>query len=181
MEEFFDMYDENGSHIGVWPKSRAHTPDAGAFHKAVHIWFVNNAGGGGRILVQKRSAAKKQSPNKWDIPSAGHVNAGEDCLTACVRETQEELGIKLPKSKFKFQCERVDKKPWEFSQHYLVKCDIKTEDMTLDPREVAEIKWFSLPDFEKLLYSDDFVAHSKDYKDTVLGFITLALVTGPTD
>ena len=43
--------------------------------------------------MQKRAATKKKSPNKYDMPSAGHVDAGETLLQAYVRETEEELGL----------------------------------------------------------------------------------------
>jgi 16S rRNA (adenine1518-N6/adenine1519-N6)-dimethyltransferase len=33
-------------------------------------------------------------PERWDSSAAGHVDAGEDYLTAAVREIGEELGIK---------------------------------------------------------------------------------------
>ena len=103
------------------------------------------------------------------------MNAGEDLLTACQRETEEELGIKLQKSEFEFQCETLNQKGWEFAQHYLVRNNTKIEDMTLQSDEVAEVKWLSVKDFEKLLYSDEFVPHTKEYKDTVLSFIKKAL------
>ena len=126
-------------------------------------------------MVQKRSTTKKKYPNKWDIPSAGHIDAGEDLLTGCVRETFEELGINLPKSALEFQLEMVNEKGWELSQQYLVFNNTKTEDMKLDPEEVAEVKWLTPTEFEKLLYSDDFVPHRKEYKETVLEFIKNAI------
>jgi len=54
---------------------------------------------------------------------------------------------------------------------YLLRVNIGIKDMKLDPEEVAQAKWLSLKDFEKLFYSAEFVAHKKEYKDTVLAFI----------
>jgi len=170
--ELLDIFDKTGKHIGTMEREEAHKENVGVYHKPVHIWFVND---NGEVLVQKRAAIKKQHPNEWDIPSAGHVDAGEDLLTACQRETEEELGIKLSKEKFQFQCETLNQKGWEFAQHYLVRDNTKIENMTIDPKEVAEVRWLSLKDFEKLLYSVEFVPHSKEYKDTVLKFIKKAL------
>ncbi|MCL2540621.1 MAG: NUDIX domain-containing protein [Firmicutes bacterium] len=172
--ELLDVFDKNGKFVGTMTREEAHKENAGVYHKPVHIWFVNSEGGGS-MLVQKRASTKKQYPSKWDIPSAGHVDAGEDLLTACQRETREELGINLPKERFVFQCETLNQKGWEFAQHYLVTDDTKVEDMALDPNEVEAVKWLSLCDFEKLLYSDEFVPHMEQYKSTVLHFIKKAL------
>lgn len=65
-----------------------------------------NSGGG--ILVQKHDAGKKHFPNKYDIPSAGHVHAGEKPIEAYVRETKEELGIDTKEDDFVFLTE------WKF-------------------------------------------------------------------
>ena len=112
----------------------------------------------------------------WDIPSAGHVDAGEDLLDACVRETFEELGIRLTKDEFIFQCQIIERSQWELSQQYLVKNVTKTESMKINHDEIADLNWLSLEKFNELLYSEDFVPHSKEYKDTVVTFIKRALL-----
>ena len=43
----------------------------------------------GEVLVQKRSANKKQAPNKWGM-TAGHVDAGEESMQVAKREVLEE-------------------------------------------------------------------------------------------
>lgn len=45
------------------------------------------------VLIQKRSMLKDVFPGAWDISSAGHVDAGEECDAAAVRELTEELGV----------------------------------------------------------------------------------------
>ena len=75
--EMLDVFDINGKHVGTMERKKAHGENAGAYHKAVHIWFVNDKG---EILVQKRADFKYEHPNMWDIPSAGHVDAGESLL-----------------------------------------------------------------------------------------------------
>lgn len=49
---------------------------------------------GGRIFVQKRSSSRRLFPDTWDLVG-GHVEAGEDLLTALGREITEETGWRL--------------------------------------------------------------------------------------
>lgn len=164
MEELFDTFDKNGNFLGVQTKSFCHSENPGCYHKPVWIWIVN---GGGKILVQKRALTKKQNPGKWDMPSAGHVDAGETCLEACVRETQEELGLNFKQKDFIFLKEYRFEKGWELAQVYLLKTDKNIKDMTLPKEEVAEVKWLSYDEFIKLFYSPQFCSFTNEYKDWV--------------
>lgn len=164
MEEMFDVYDKEGRWLGVRPKSFCHSKNPGVYHKPVWIWIVNSKN---EVLVQKRALTKKHMPGKWDAPSAGHVEAGEDFLSACERETREELGVIVPRSKFVFQKEILSEKVWELGQVYLLVLDIDIKDCILQTEEVAEICWLSFAKFKDLLYSECFVPYDKSYKDWV--------------
>ncbi len=164
MEEIFDVYDINGNHVGTKPKSFCHSENPGVYHKAVWIWIKR----GGQILVQKRAMTKKNSPGKWDMPSAGHVDAGETLLQACVRETFEELGIKARQKDFVFLKEWLNQKGWEFAEIYLLKSNKDISEMKLQKEEVECVKWLDYDEFVKLLYSPDFCNHAKEYKDWVV-------------
>ncbi len=164
MEEMLDTFDIDGNFLGVKPRSFCHGENPGCFHKPVWIWFKNS---NGEILVQKRALTKKKSPGKWDMPSAGHIDAGETCLQGCVRETKEELGIDLKESDFIFLKEFVNLRGWELAQIYLAYTDVKAEDMTLQKEEVECVKWLTYDEFVKLLFSNDFCNHSQEYKQWV--------------
>jgi len=164
MEEMLDTFDINGKFLGVNSREFCHSENPRVFHKTVWIWIVNSKG---KILVQKRSKTKKVCPGKWDMPSAGHIDSGESVLSACVRETNEELGITLQEKDFIFLREFIDVKGWEIAQVYLLKKDIEIEDISLQAEEVECVKWLSYDDFVKLFYSNDFCNHDKKYKDWV--------------
>lgn len=165
MEEFFDTYDEQGNFVGVRSKSFCHSKNPGVYHKPVWIWVINKETG--EILVQKRAKTKKKSPNKYDMPSAGHVLAGESLLDACVRETREELGLDVKKEDFEFIKEWKNQRGWEFAEIFLLKTNAKISDMTLQEEEVAEVKWLGYDEFVKLFYSEEFCGHAKEYKDWI--------------
>ena len=164
MEEMLDTFDINGNLVGVQTRSFCHSENPGVYHKSVWIWIVNS---NKQILVQKRALTKKKSPGKWDMPVAGHVDAGESCLQGCVRETLEELGIKTKEDDFIFLKEFVKQSGWEFVQVYLLKNDTKIEDVKLQTEEVEQVKWLNYDEFVKLLYSDEFCNHAEEYKDWV--------------
>ena len=165
MEEIFDVYDINGKHVGTRPKSFCHSENPGVYHKPVWIWIKNDKG---QILVQKRALTKKKSPGKWDMPSAGHVDAGETLLQACVRETYEELGIKARQKDFIFLKEWLNQKGWEFAEIYLLKTNKAVSEMKLQKEEVECVNWLDYDEFVKLLYSPEFCNHAKEYKDWVV-------------
>ncbi len=162
MEEMFDTYDREGNFLGVKPKSFCHSENPGCYHKAVWIWIVNEKG---ELLIQKRAACKKHHPNKYGAPSAGHVDAGEKLLEACVRETKEELGLDTKESDYKFWGEMFIGECWEFAETYLLETTAKIEDMVLQPEEVAEVKYLSFDEFVKIIHSDEFCVHHHKYND----------------
>ena len=170
MEEMLDVFDGNGNFVKIVSKKEAHQIENGKvvfpyYHKNVHIWFVNDKG---ECLVQKRAACKKNLPNLWDIPSAGHVQAGEDLISACQRETLEELDLKFSGSKFEYCGEFVYEEAKEFTYHYMVHDNTPIAKLTLQKEEVAEAKWLPFDEFNKFIYSNEFCPHPKEYKEFVL-------------
>lgn len=101
------------------------------------------------------------------MPSAGHVDAGETLLQACVRETREELGLMTKESDYIFLKEMLNQRGWEFAEIYLLKTSAALSDFKLQTEEVAEVKYLSYDEFVKLLYSEDFCSHAKEYKDWI--------------
>lgn len=53
-KEYFDILDDNGNKTGKI-KLRSEVHRDGDWHKAVHIWILNQSGD---ILLQRRSATK---------------------------------------------------------------------------------------------------------------------------
>ncbi len=55
-----------------------------------------------QVLFQKRTATKRTWPNHFDISAAGHIDLGEDPITAAIRETKEEIGIDVASNDLQF-------------------------------------------------------------------------------
>lgn len=89
--ERFDVVDENDQVVGSEFRDVIHVNNLR--HRAAHMLLFNASG---ELYLQKRSIWKDRNPARWDSSAAGHVDAGEDYLTAARRELQEELGIEAP-------------------------------------------------------------------------------------
>ena len=86
-DELWDVYDEYRVKTGrTHPRGKL-IPD-GDYHLVVHVCVQN---GEGKILLTQRSP-NKGFPHKWEW-TGGSALAGEDSLSAAIRELQEETGI----------------------------------------------------------------------------------------
>lgn len=90
MAEFFDIYDEQGNHAGIAPRSECHGNPA-LIHCTAHVVVKHPETGA--LLLQKRRMDKDIQPGKWDTAVGGHLDCGESFLIAAVRELAEELGV----------------------------------------------------------------------------------------
>lgn len=87
--ELFDLVDLDDRVIGQVRRGEAHRNPA-LIHRSVQVLVFSHDG---RVLLQKRSAAKDLFPNYWCASASGHVASGEDYLTTARRELAEELGV----------------------------------------------------------------------------------------
>lgn len=83
MAEYFDLLSPTGEPLGITKERNAVHRD-GDWHPSVHIFVIQ----GDRVLLQRRKWDKESFPGKLDLACTGHVDAGEDYLTAARRELQ---------------------------------------------------------------------------------------------
>jgi isopentenyl-diphosphate delta-isomerase type 1 len=171
MEECIDIVDDAGNLTGEKElKSLAHKN--GDRHKTVHIWIINSKG---ELLIQRRSPAKENHPNLWDISYAGHISAGETPLRAAMREAKEELNVVVEENDLKYLF-TIDSPrtvlndgayiDHEFQDVYLLKIDRDISNFKLKAEEVAEIKWIPWRELQKIIQdgSAEFVPHQQEYE-----------------
>ncbi|MBE6959270.1 MAG: NUDIX domain-containing protein [Ruminococcaceae bacterium] len=87
--ELWDVLDENRQPTGRLHRRGETLPD-GDYHLTVHVWTRRRDG---KFLLTKRSA-NKTFPLMWET-TAGSAVAGDDSLSAALREVREETGLIL--------------------------------------------------------------------------------------
>lgn len=87
--EIFPLVDEQGNVIGSATRSECHS-GSGLLHPVVHLHVFDSEG---RLYLQRRPLWKDIQPGKWDTAVGGHVDFGEDTISALRREAREELGL----------------------------------------------------------------------------------------
>ena len=155
-KEYFDILDEHGNKTGK-VKLRGDVHRDGDWHKAVHIWIINN---NGDILLQRRCATKDSNPNKLDISSAGHLSAGDDSLTGAIRELKEELNLEVTPNELQFikTLKRSSKYTDtfinnEFDDLYILRTNKKLEDLEFQKEEISEIFFVPYKEFKNMVNS----------------------------
>jgi 8-oxo-dGTP diphosphatase len=102
-----------------------------------------------KVLVQKRSADSKFFPNYLTFPG-GHVDEGEDVVTAVVREVFEETGIKLISEDVQLRISAInnhmDRKQVWFAHGFYSEISEYVEPKSTDEGEVF---WMNIDEFKK--------------------------------
>lgn len=151
--EFIDILNSDGSFSGS-KASRKDIHDKGFWHAEIRVWIVNE---NNNILVQRRSFDKDVNPGMLSVSAGGHIDAGETPLVGAIRETEEEVGITFSKKDFILldTVKLPESLPgWinnAFYYIYLVQTRNRISDFSVQKSEVAEIKYMSLEDIEKII------------------------------
>ena len=90
MSEYFDILNPDGTPTGKIKERNAVHHD-GDLHGSVHIWLFRDS----KVLLQKRRDDKESFPSCYDAACTGHISAGETPIEAAIRETEEEISLKL--------------------------------------------------------------------------------------
>lgn len=141
IESPITFVDENDNVIGMGSKKEAW--EKGISHRIVRIFLFNSKG---ELLITKRADNLSSLSGRWDQSAAGHVDVGEDYITAANRELEEEVGvgnIKLTqKGKFfHIDKDEEDKIKKRFTMLYT---GIFDGEIKLDSKDVSEIRWIDV-------------------------------------
>ena len=160
-DELLQCFDENETPTEIQPRSEVKKNPPRWWYGVVRIFVVNKAR---EILISKRAETLASNPGKWQAFFGGHVGAGEDFLSVAQRELEEEAGIAVAKSELHFITEGKKPEKLVHYKNYAVFFDGDISKLNIQPSEVAEIKWVSIPDFLKAFGSFSEKFHFTDQK-----------------
>ena len=131
-DELWDIYDGAGNKTGRVQR-RGDPLAPGDCHLCVHVWIRDTAG---RFLLTRR-APEKSGAGLWEC-TGGSALAGEDSLSAALREAKEETGIALePKNgrlAFRFSGAHYHCDVW------LCRQALRLSDVVLQPGETCAFR-----------------------------------------
>lgn len=143
--EMFPVVDEDGKEISRASRNLCHDGKSMLLHPVVHLHLFNKKG---ELFLQKRASTKDLLPGKWDTSVGGHLNPGETPEEALRRETEEELGIKA--EKFRFRKKYI----WESSRERELVYSftgISEEKPVVNPDEIDDGRFWSLTEIRNNL------------------------------
>lgn len=149
-EPLVQLVDANDQPAGG--ASKADIFKDGLLHRIARIMLFDESG---MVLIQKRLADKTLFPGCWDNSAAGHVDEGEDYLTAAKRELSEEIGVEADlkeASYYRAYSEDRNKRLDRFTKIYTATIAHDSK-FSLQPQEVAEVKWVSVDSLLDLVSS----------------------------
>lgn len=157
-DELWDIYDADRNLTGRTHR-RGDYLNPGDYHLTVHVWMLNRDG---KFLLTKRSP-NKGFPNMWES-TGGSALAGDDSLTAAIREVREETGLHLDPNRgevlYKLQGEDYFVDIWLFRQ------DFDLDDVVLLEGETCDKMYASAEDILRLRQEGKLVPFS--YLDRLL-------------
>ena len=147
--ELWDILDGNGNKTGKLHK-RGDAMKDGEYRLLVQIWIKNSKG---EFLISKRSPKKQDKGNLWEC-TGGSAIAGEDSLTAALRETKEELGLMLNPNKgekiYSYTSYDCFINAWLFYE------DFDISEVVLQEDETCAAKWASKGEIMKMIDEGEF-------------------------
>lgn len=142
--ELWDLLDKDGNPLGITHVRGEKLPE-GTYHRTVEIFTVNPQN---KLLVTLRDTNKDIYPNLWEV-TGGSAVAGEDSLTAAIRELYEETGIVAAANELVFLKSSFGKT--NLNDIYLTFQNVKASEIKLQAGETVDAKWIEFNEFESMM------------------------------
>ena len=160
-KEIWDVYDSHGNMTGRFTE-RGRRLAPGDYHLVVQVWKHN---GKGLWLIDRRSPRKHGWSGMWET-TGGSALAGDDSLTAALRETKEELGIDLDPNKgtlFKrLPRQEKDGHTWLLDV-WVFEWAGSIHDIEFEDGETCEAAWASADTIQEMMATGQFIAAAETY------------------
>lgn len=136
-DEILDLVNRNDEIIGeINRKDYARLLSEGlGYIRAVDMFILNDKG---QIYVPTRTSDKTIAPNGLDYSVGGHVSSGEDYITTLIRETEEELNIKIQEKDVEFVAEMISDEIRYIRHIFLLR---RNQTPDFNPNDFVSAEW----------------------------------------
>lgn len=153
--EIWDVLDEKGNKTGRYVE-RGRKMATGDYHLVVYVWKHN---GKGEWLINKRAPRVSDTLGGMWETTGGSAIAGDDSLTAALRETKEELGIDLdPKKGVLFHRtahKGINSHAW--LDVWIFKHDCPIETICFQEGETCDTMWATADKIREMMAAGEFL------------------------
>lgn len=137
-----ELVDDAGHTIGADTVAATHEPP-GRLHRAFSVLLVAPDG---RVLLQRRAAAKTRFPLRWANSCCGHPAPGESLVEAANKRLAEELGTGpfdlTEVGVYVYYAEDPATGRVEFEYDHVLRGEVPADvPLRPDDGEVAEVRW----------------------------------------
>lgn len=156
--EIWDVLDVNGNKTGRYAE-RGRKMATGDYHIIVHVWKRNSKG---EWLIDKRTPryGRDHLDGKWET-TGGCAIAGDDSLSAALRETKEELGIDLDPMNgtlFNRTARRGDNGHTWFEDAWVFEYNEPIGSIAFDGSEVCDAMWATADKIREMMAAGEFLS-----------------------
>ena len=155
--EIWDLYTERRE-LTEKEHIRGESIPQGYYHLVVHVWIKNK---NGEYLISQRSPDRPTFPLMWECVG-GSALKGENSLSAALRETEEEVRVKLSPKDGKILKSMVGRvvngvKFSDIVDVWLFEYDGPVNLETATTKEVAQTLWMKKPEIKDLFNKGELV------------------------
>ena len=124
----------------------------GEYRHGAEIWIFHEDG---RLMITRRHLKKDGYPGMWEC-TGGLVTTGESTFNTILRETEEEIGLKLePHEITKVGTKLCGR---EYLDVFTAKTNVDISELTLQPTEVIDAKYVTWDELKAMRDSGEFIS-----------------------
>lgn len=162
-----ELVDQTGRAVGIWTVGEAHQAP-GRLHRAFSVVVIDDTG---RLLLQRRSAAKTRFASLWANACCGHPAPGESVAASANQRLAEELGlgpvVLTEAGIYVYYAKDPAAGRVEFEYDHVLVAKVAGDVLVQpDPVEIADIRWVSRQQLEGSLDTNP-----QDYAPWLVGVI----------
>jgi len=162
MAELWDVLDMHRNKTGRLHE-RKQPMGRGDGHLIVHVWIVN---GKGEFFISRRLPGPGRWCGMWHT-TGGCAVAGDDGLSAALRETKEELGLELsPENGLlykQFSEPHINDEGTALIDVWLFRQEVDISTVVCQPDEICDAKWASKEQIRQMIADGTFIPQEEAY------------------